>query len=107
MGNVGKGTDTAGSVQQATFNYLLKVETVYMRRLAEVIDKSRTKGMFSTAMSYAESQKLPYLQDVYSLPPVVPEESLTVAGHFTRGTTLSINLSSFIDASAKGLQVQH
>ena len=59
--NLGAGGETVGSVLQAIFYFLLKADPVHMLRLQQEIDAARLQ---SSVVSFAEAQKLPYLQAV-------------------------------------------
>lgn len=121
---VGAGGDTVGSVLQAIFYLLLKEDPSHLEHLRQEIDAS---GTDSPVVSYAEAQKMPYLQAVvwssasapwksthtvqikesqriypgvaWNLPRVVPKEGFTVAGrHFTQGVSNS-RTSAIINAN--------
>ena len=62
MGNLGGGGDTIGSVLQAFFYFMLKSDPRYMQTLRQEIDTANRAGELSQIVSYAEAQKLPYLQ---------------------------------------------
>ena len=98
--NFGAGGDTAGSVLQAFFYLLLKEDRKFLERLRAEIDAASTRGELSEVVSYAEAQRLPYLQAVLketgriypgvqgNIPRSAPEEGLTVAGkHFSKGVS--------------------
>ncbi|KAL8831513.1 MAG: hypothetical protein Q9191_000822 [Dirinaria sp. TL-2023a] len=98
----GAGGGTVGSVLGAFFYFLLKEDPKYYQRLREEIDSAQIST--SEVVSFAEAQRLPYLQAViketlriwppngWNLPRVVPKEGFVVAGrHFKEGTILSVN----------------
>ena len=99
--NVGAGGDTAGSVLQAFFYFLLKEDERFLKRLRAEIDTSNARGELSKVVSYAEAQRLTYLQAViketgrlfpgvqWNIPRLAPEEGLTLAGkHFSKGVSV-------------------
>ena len=62
MGNLGGGGDTIGSVLQAFFYFMLKSDPRHMEILRREIDAASLTGELSPVVSYAEANKLPYLQ---------------------------------------------
>lgn len=61
VANIGAGADTTSATLQAFFYYLLR-NPQYLQRLREEIDTASANGQLSRIVSYAEAQKLPYLQ---------------------------------------------
>ena len=59
--NLGAGGDTVAITLQAFF-YLLLKNPFCLRRLREELDSSQIRGELSKIVTYAEAQKLPYLQ---------------------------------------------
>ncbi|KIW04443.1 uncharacterized protein PV09_04709 [Verruconis gallopava] len=101
--NVGAGADTISTTLQSFFYHLLRNPEAMAKVRAEV-DAAAAKGELSGIPSYAETQKLPYLQAciketyrhfppvAFGLPRVVPDEGLTIGNHkFSKGVILSIN----------------
>lgn len=58
---IGAGADTISATLQAFFYFLLK-HPDHLARLRREIDAANTRGELSHVVSYAEAQKLPFLQ---------------------------------------------
>ncbi len=99
--NLGAGGDTAGSVLQAFFYFLMKEDQRFYGKLRAEIDAANARGELSKVISYAEAQRLPYLQAVlketgrlypgvqWNIPRIAPDEGLNLAGkHFVKGVSL-------------------
>ena len=59
--NVGAGSETMSATIQGFFYYLLK-NPCHMARLHDEIDAAQERGELSAVVSYAEAQRLPFLQ---------------------------------------------
>lgn len=104
-GSVGAGSDTVACTLQAFVYYMLRHPDVWQRVCDEMDEAVKTQGICQdNVVSFADSQKLPYLQVCIKetlrvfcpvpmgLPRVVPAGGLDIGDeHFTEGTTVSIN----------------
>jgi len=91
MTNIGAGSDTTGLSLSAVLYYLCKNPDA-MRKLREEIDELTEKGEISDPVTFAQAQKMPYLQAVLKealrmhpatglpLGRVVPEGGAVIAG---------------------------
>jgi cytochrome P450 len=91
MTNIGAGSDTTGISLSAVIYHLCKNPEV-MRKLREEIDELAGKGEISDPVTFAQAQKMPYLQVVLKealrmhpatglpLGRVVPEGGAVIAG---------------------------
>lgn len=61
VSNIGAGADTISTMLQTLVYYLLR-HPKHLSRLQEEIDSAQTRGELSPTVSYAESQKLSFLQ---------------------------------------------
>ena len=75
IGTLGAGGGTVGSTLEAFFYFLLKEDPSHLQRLQKELDTAQT----SDVVSFAEAQKLPYLQAVVPIsypPPPFVEDTL-------------------------------
>ncbi|OAL44002.1 cytochrome P450 [Pyrenochaeta sp. DS3sAY3a] len=97
---VNAGADTTAITLRTTFYYLLK-NLESMRALErEILEAEQCGALSAPCVSWAEAQKLPYLDAVVKealrihppvgmmLERVVPEGGITIYGHYFRGGTL-------------------
>ncbi|KAK6850110.1 cytochrome P450 [Apiospora arundinis] len=107
LANVGAGGDTTSATIQACLHFVVNSggeKRSVLSRLRQEIDGAQDRGELSEMISYAETQKLPFLQaclkEAYrchaafasAFPRVVPAEGFTAGGRtFTSGTVLSVN----------------
>lgn len=90
MGNLGGGGDTIGSVLQAFFYLMLKGEARHRQTLQDEIDAANARGELSHVVSYAEAQKLPFLQAcVCSCIPLFPRAEILMSSHRSRKRSVS------------------
>lgn len=94
--NIGAGSDTTSIAFTAILFYLTKYPTT-LQCLTEEIKDAQERGVISNPITFAEAQKLPYLQAVIKealrmhpatglcLGRVVPEQGATLAGQFFPG----------------------
>ncbi|KAK8136736.1 hypothetical protein PG984_004676, partial [Apiospora sp. TS-2023a] len=105
LANVGAGGDTTSATIQACLHFVVNTGNGGLwRRLRGEIDGAQSRGELSEMISFAETQRLPFLQacikETYRCHPafgtaysrIVPPEGFTVGGRtFTSGTVLSVN----------------
>ena len=103
VGNIFAGSDTTAISLRSMFYYLIK-NPICMGKLLKEIDEKDAKGELREIVTFAESQNMPYLQacmkEAMRLHPavgmmlerVVPEDGVTIAGHFIpAGTVIGAN----------------
>ncbi|OHE92206.1 hypothetical protein CORC01_12500 [Colletotrichum orchidophilum] len=103
MNNLLAGSDTTGIALRAMFYYVLRDKRVY-DVLQKEIDEAQARGELSPVITFAESQKLEYLQACikeamrmhpgvsYPLERVVPETGAEISGfHLPAGTIVGMN----------------
>lgn len=61
VANIGAGSETVGASLQAFVYYMIR-NPVHWQRLRDEIDEADDRGELSDPVSYAEAQKLPFLQ---------------------------------------------
>ncbi|KAK8100532.1 hypothetical protein PG999_010906 [Apiospora kogelbergensis] len=108
LANVGAGGDTTSATIQACLHFVVNSggsdNVGFLHRLREEIDGAQDRGELSETISFAETQKLPYLQacikETYRCHPafgsayarIVPSEGFTVGDRkFSSGTVLGVN----------------
>lgn len=102
--NVNAGADTTAITLRTTFYYLLKNPESMRALEREILEAAQCGALSTPCVSWAEAQKLPYLDSVIKealrihppvgmmLERVVPEVGITMYGHYFReGTLLGIS----------------
>lgn len=103
LGNIFAGSDTTAISLRSLFYYLMKSPNCLSKLLAE-IDEADAKGQLSEIVTFAESQKMPYMQACLkeamrmhpavglALERIVPAEGCDIDGyHIPPGTVIGAN----------------